>query len=48
MMLYLLKIKLSKYSYPRLPMFLLLLQHMLGDTEDRGINRHHNSRGNSL
>ena len=48
MMLYPLKIKLSKYSYPRLPMFLLLLQHTRGDTGDKGVNKHHNNRGNNL
>ena len=41
MMLYPLKIKLSKYSYPRLPMFLLLLQHTRGD---KGVNKHRNSK----
>ena len=47
MMLYPLKIKLSKYSYPRRPMFLLLPLHT--DTRvGKGDNKRHNNRGNNL
>ena len=38
--------KLSKYSYPRRPMFLLLPLHMLVE-EDKGANRHRNSKDNN-
>ena len=47
MMLYPLKIKLSKYSYPRLLMFRLLPQHTRGDTGDKGVNKHRNSKVNN-
>ena len=47
MMLYPLKIKLSKYSYFRRPMFLLLPQHT-GTRGDKGVSKHRNSRGNNL
>ena len=45
MILYPLKTKLSKYSYPRRPMFRLLLQHTRGD---KGVNKHRNNRDSSL
>ena len=48
MMLYPLKIKPSKSSSPHCPMFLLLLQHTQGDMEDKGVNKHRNSKDNNL
>ena len=45
-MLYPLKIRLSKYSYPRRPMFLPLPQHTRVDTV-KGANKHHNNKDNN-